>query len=991
MANNQTPLEKLWSNHQERDDGHDKDEDGMSVVSWYDIRDQSWLFGNDDLWKAVAHGSLAQIKEYANKKPDGLRMRGETALHLAVVQEEDQDPSDDILSKEDRSVLRGLRERKKPNAVTLITVDDDDYRYSGKSIVRMLIEAGASTDNKHRATGAEFNFADKGTLRFYGQTVAHFAAVSGKPKIVEYLVDRGADVNAIDLNTNDNILHLLLKNEGMDKNCFARMFQFLKSKAPSLLDGKNIDNEGIERTPYQLGMHSENSNVLEAMKEELWEFDRTHRYRVPLNLLDPIHAPLDESSTQLDPHNNLKNPNLLELVIERHNEEMLNHPVMKTILQWKWNAYAKHIYFRKLMMFFVLIVFLLTPAIALQPNTPESRISYTYRNGFDVARGFFEVGTLVGTWNAADNYLRWIFSAIVITVPFIRIAGPSEVMFNVENVVLGFAMISGYLYLLTFAKGSATIGHLVVIVKEIVAKDFPEWLFVYIPTTVGFGGALFMQMQNVGNVASSEGGAASDSLYDWDSLLGSSLWAVRFIFQEEKYEDIKKGALPVYSQLLFLTYALFAVVLLVNVLIAKLVNTFDRINEKSEKVWRMELAALIMSIDMGLSEKEKKAIRNNFGFHKEVPAGTKQTTEAEVQVKYLQFTEREWRDERGQLVSEVHQVVAQQLDQLEKFTFVDMPPENKRRSLWRSSSKNEADLKPKGPPTEKTPNDCFILEPKDLEHWRGWAAEMQTVFNKPTYNLLASSWKVRNGRKAKLKSVEVCSFTNKKMADTELEALRGIPTCDLADAMTRLQMGIRFVHNGQLVSPGPASPLQSSTYFLGRAHVAAFAAFESPVEASKSNAVDTLTANQVLVLKGVAGAPNAVFGGLLAARAVAVGAVGAVVDVRIRDVNEVRSFESVFAVVSTSQAQSVLGAPTWAKCVQVGGQIVLAEDTQFPITVSENDIVIADIDGCVVVPPSRALEVAQLARKIQAQDALCKIDIEQHGSTLVDAFKKHRS
>ncbi|ORY30715.1 RraA-like protein [Rhizoclosmatium globosum] len=229
------------------------------------------------------------------------------------------------------------------------------------------------------------------------------------------------------------------------------------------------------------------------------------------------------------------------------------------------------------------------------------------------------------------------------------------------------------------------------------------------------------------------------------------------------------------------------------------------------------------------------------------------------------------------------------------------------------------------------------------------------------------------------------------MADTELEALRGIPTCDLADAMTRLQMGIRFVHNGQLVSPGPASPLQSSTYFLGRAHVAAFAASESPVEASKSNAVDTLTANQVLVLKGVAGAPNAVFGGLLAARAVAVGAVGAVVDGRIRDVNEVRSFESVFGVVSTSHAQSVLGAPTWAKCVQVGGQIVLAEDNQFPITVSENDIVIADIDGCVVVPPSRALEVAQLARKIQAQDALCKIDIEQHGSTLVDAFKKHRS
>ncbi|KAJ3079286.1 hypothetical protein HDU99_000072 [Rhizoclosmatium hyalinum] len=834
---NEAQVESLWKNSKNHiNDGVSEKE----LVSWHKAgKQQSWLFDKDDLWKAVSHGSLAQIREFAMKTPEVDKMRGlferggegetilhaailcgrsptiiiwilahfpkllnktylgerykgiivllkvgETALHLAVVQEEDQDPSDDVLSIADKSILNDLlsamKENREPTVVTRAIVDAPDYRYSGKSIVRMLIEAGASLDSNLRAIGTEFRAADKGTLRFYGQTVLHFAAVSGKPKIVEYLVDCGAEVKAVDGHTNDNILHLLMKNEGIDKTCFARMFQFLKSKSPELLEKRNNDKKKGQRTPYQLGMHLDNKNVLEAMKEKLWEFDRTRRYRVPLNHLDPIYAtaPPFNPETPNKPTKGAvtENSSLLEIVIERHNEEMLDHPILRTILQWKWNAYAKHIYFRKLMMFFVLIAFMLTPAIALQPNSPTARRDYDFPNGFDVARVVFEVGTLVGTvglfcyyfsdihrkWNAADNYLRWFFSAIVVTVPVIRFAGSNEFMFNFENVVFGFAMISGYLYLLTFSKGSATIGHLVVIVKEIVSKDFPEWLFVYIPITVGFGGALFMQMQNVGNVVSGDAAPSADRPYDWDSLHGSSLWAIRFIFQEEKYEDIKKGALPVYSQLLFLTYAVFAVVLLVNVLIAKLVNTFDRINEKSEKVWRMELAALIMSIDMGLSDKEKDEIKKHFGFELEdsvaetssqnetshqsgnVTEGqiSVNTSEKLLKLKYLQFTERERRDAKGQVIPEVYQVVAhqpQKRDTTNRSAVVNVNTEE--GVLQESNSEDVADDKPRGAPDENTNNDEFILEPADLKHWRGWRVEMATVFSKPTYNLISTSGK----------------------------------------------------------------------------------------------------------------------------------------------------------------------------------------------------------------------------------------------------------
>ncbi|KAJ3071075.1 hypothetical protein HDU98_005859 [Podochytrium sp. JEL0797] len=234
-----------------------------------------------------------------------------------------------------------------------------------------------------------------------------------------------------------------------------------------------------------------------------------------------------------------------------------------------------------------------------------------------------------------------------------------------------------------------------------------------------------------------------------------------------------------------------------------------------------------------------------------------------------------------------------------------------------------------------------------------------------------------------------------------MQHVAGIPSCDLADAMVRLGLGTRFLHNARVVSPGPASPLQAKTYLIGQAHVAAYAHASAPTPAASTNPIDSLQKGDVLVVSGVPGNPNAYFGGLLCARAVAIGAAGAVVDGRVRDMNEVWENEKVFPVIATSGAGSVLGAGGYAKCVQVGGSVTLASElsamqtqakysTAYPLVVNEGDIIVADIDGCVCVPIDRAQEVADLAKLIQSQDAQCKVEIVQNRMSLVDAFKKHR-
>ncbi|KAJ3383495.1 hypothetical protein HDU84_003581 [Entophlyctis sp. JEL0112] len=236
--------------------------------------------------------------------------------------------------------------------------------------------------------------------------------------------------------------------------------------------------------------------------------------------------------------------------------------------------------------------------------------------------------------------------------------------------------------------------------------------------------------------------------------------------------------------------------------------------------------------------------------------------------------------------------------------------------------------------------------------------------------------------------------------DAAVAAVGAIASCDLADALLRLGIPRFFVHNARIVAPADSSRLAAR--LVGRAHTshppllsppspqATYASASAPDPPSPVvNPVDSLAPGSVLVVAGVPGSPNAYFGGLLCARAVAAGARGAVVDGRVRDLAEICENDG-FVVVSTAPAGSVLGAGKYAKCVAVGAPVTLGTNTDYPTSVNEGDIVVADVDGCVIVPYDRAQEVAALARTIQAQDALCKIDIVQHGSTLVNAFKNHR-
>lgn len=124
--------------------------------------------------------------------------------------------------------------------------------------------------------------------------------------------------------------------------------------------------------------------------------------------------------------------------------------------------------------------------------------------------------------------------------------------------------------------------------------------------------------------------------------------------------------------------------------------------------------------------------------------------------------------------------------------------------------------------------------------------------------------------------------------------------------------------------------------------------------------IDSADAGSVLVI-GIDGEANvAVWGGLMTAGAFARGLAGAILDGGVRDVTEIRR-DYGFPVYS----RSVSPGTTLGRFKTLGANRPV---TCGGIEVNAGDIIVADIDGVVVVPRALAEEVLRLSQEIDMRE-----------------------
>ncbi|KAI9279507.1 ribonuclease E inhibitor RraA/Dimethylmenaquinone methyltransferase [Umbelopsis sp. AD052] len=217
---------------------------------------------------------------------------------------------------------------------------------------------------------------------------------------------------------------------------------------------------------------------------------------------------------------------------------------------------------------------------------------------------------------------------------------------------------------------------------------------------------------------------------------------------------------------------------------------------------------------------------------------------------------------------------------------------------------------------------------------------------------------------------------------TVLEKLHKYSTCEIADAL--LKLGNTpwggYLADIQMWSPDFCS---GETKIIGPAYTVKMVDKEDDNAPTPSqHFADAAPKGSVIFISAPPGFKNAVWGGLMSARAKTLKVQGVVVDGRIRDLAEHRGMQiPVFA-----QGHSILSQGAFLRPSEIG---VPATMSTCPVVVHPGDIIVGDLDGVVCIPRDQLEKVVVYCQKHTTIDNHCMEDILQ-GATVQDTFKKRR-
>ncbi|KAI8035177.1 uncharacterized protein LOC128260864 [Drosophila gunungcola] len=579
--------------------------------------------------------------------------------------------------------------------------------YSNNELVADLIEAGA--DINQRAIGSFFlprdqqrahpaKSTDYEGLAYMGEYPLAWAACCANESVYNLLVDCGSDPDAQD-SFGNMILHMVVVCDKLD------MFGYALRHPKTPAKNGIVNQTGL--TPLTLACKLGRAEVFREMLElsarEFWRYSNITCSGYPLNALDTL---LPDGRTNWN--------SALFIILNGTKPEhldMLDGGIIQRLLEEKWKTFAQNQFLKRLLILSTHLLCLsvsvyLRPAhdgeaegddsegsdplaAALQDVEPGEGTDGDY-NAQTVARYCAEFATLAGVLSyvvfqqgdeiknqGLSAFLKqlshapakaiFLFSNLLILacIPF-RLIGDTDT----EEAILIFAVPGSWFLLMFFAGAIRLTGPFVTMIYSMITGDMFTFGIIYCIVLCGFSQAFYFLYKGHPQVQSTMFNTYTST---WMALFQTTLG-------DYNYPDLNQTTYPNLSKTVFVIFMIFVPILLLNMLIAMMGNTYVTVIEQSEKEWMKQWAKIVVTLERAVPQADAKGYLEAYS----IPLGPSDDSGFEVRgVMVIKSKSKTRAKQRKGAVSNWKRVGRVTLTALKKR---GMTGEEMRRLMWGRAS-----------------------------------------------------------------------------------------------------------------------------------------------------------------------------------------------------------------------------------------------------------------------------------------------------------------
>ncbi|KAJ8710750.1 hypothetical protein PYW08_009265 [Mythimna loreyi] len=485
--------------------------------------------------------------------------------------------------------------------------------YSNNELVQDLVEAGA--DVNQRAIGSFFLPRDQQRvpparqtnyegLAYLGEYPLAWAACCANEGVYNLLCDSGADPDAQD-SFGNMILHMVVVCDKLDMFGYA----LRHPKVPASNGRMNLAGFTPLTLACQLGRASVFREMLELSAKEFWRYSNITCSAYPLNALDTL---LPDGRTNWN--------SALFIILNGTKQEhlnMLDGGIIQRLLEEKWKTFARNKFLKRLLIL-MLHLLLLSLSVYLRHSSAEADLHPDWgleiadaRSGIRLAS---ELGTLASTLcyiilqqgDELKNQGLVAYFKQLIHEPakFIFLSSnllllaciPARLMRLqlLEEALLIF-LLPGFWFLLMFFAGAVKLtGPFVTMIYSMITGDMFTFGIIYSIVLFGFSQSFYFLYKGFPNVQST---LFSSYPSTWMALFQITLG-------DYSYTDLSLTTYPNLSKTVFAIFMVFVPILLLNMLIAMMGNTYAHVIEQSEKEWVKQWAKIVVSLERSVAQED---------------------------------------------------------------------------------------------------------------------------------------------------------------------------------------------------------------------------------------------------------------------------------------------------------------------------------------------------------------------------------------------------